>query len=247
MGVDKPPDRPAPMGKAARLVAGVADVAAGILVPDGVSTPTLDLALGALTLGARRVDAAVLAAGARLRSIADTAAGVPVIGSVVTSARERRIEVATTGASARVAGRGVLTGLLRTTVDRVDIGAVVDAVDLNAILGRIDLGALLDSVDLDVVVERIDVQAVIEKVDIAAVVERIDIDDLIARTELGAIIAQSTSGVATQALDAVRSQTVGLDGFSNRIVDRVLRRRSAPEGPPLLVPTSPPQPPPEPA
>lgn len=242
MGVEPIPAQPAPMGKATRLVAGIADVAAAILAPDGVSTPTLDLALGALTLGARRVDAAVLSTGARLHSLADAVGGVPIVASVVTSVRERRIEMAATGASERTAGRSVLLDLVRTTVDRVDMGAVVDAIDLNAVLSRIDVGAILDNVDLDVVVERIDVQAVIEKVDIAAVVERIDIDDLIARTELGAIIAQSTSGMATHALDAVRSQTVGLDGFSNRIVDKVMRRRGAPEGPPMLVSPPPPEP-----
>ena len=57
------------------------------------------------------------------------------------------------------------------------------------------------------------------------------------RTELGGIIVQSTGGIATHALDFVRSQGVGLDEWINRWVDRLLRRKPgvAPDGPPLLV------------
>lgn len=221
------------MGAAARIAAGVCDLAASVLASPGTATPVLDLTLGALTLGARRVDEFVLTASGRVQAIAERAGSVPLVGTAVTSVRERRTAIAATGAAERVAGRTYLAALARTAVDRVDVGAVVDAIDINAILARIDLGAVL---------EHIDIQAVIEKVDIAEVVARVDVDDLIARTELGAIIAQSTSGVASQALDAVRSQTVGLDGFTDRIVNRALRRRSVPAGPPLLV-----DPPPEPS
>ena len=72
---------------------------------------------------------------------------------------------------------------------------------------------------------------------VLSVVERVDIDQLMSETELGTIIAQSTSGVASQALDTVRSQGVGLDGFIAKWANRLTRRDPAelPAGPPLLV------------
>ena len=61
-------------------------------------------------------------------------------------------------------------------------------------------------------------------VDINALVQRLDMDALVSNTELGSIIAQSTSGVASEALDVVRSQGVGMDNFIARLTNRVLRR-----------------------
>ena len=59
------------------------------------------------------------------------------------------------------------------------------------------------------------------------------------RTELGSIIARSTTSVLTEGLDLVRSQGVGLDDFTNRWVNRILRRKGElPAGPPLLVPAA---------
>lgn len=229
-------------GAAARIVAGVADVAVTLFAPTDSSTPTLDLALGALSLGARRVDAIIDSTASRLHAIGEVAAATPIVGQVVTSMRERRSAVAAAGSAERSVGSDRLATLVRTAVDRVDIGAVVDAIDINAVLDRIDLEALVNRLDLNVIIDHIDVQAVIERVDIAAVVERIDVDELISRTELGAIIAQSTSGMASRALDSVRSQTVGLDDFTDRWVNRVLRRRAVPEAPPQLMQPPPPEP-----
>ena len=64
-------------------------------------------------------------------------------------------------------------------------------------------------------------------------------DALVANTELGGIIARSTSGVASEALDVVRSQGVGMDNFIARVVNRAMRRDQdeLPQGPPLLVET----------
>ena len=48
---------------------------------------------------------------------------------------------------------------------------------------------------------------------------------LVEQTELGTIIARSTSGVASEVLDMVRAQGVGLDDFFARWANRILRRR----------------------
>ena len=96
---------------------------------------------------------------------------------------------------------------------------MLDSVDLNALLGSVDLDALLEGVDLN------------------ELLAGLDIDALMSNTELGGIIARSTSGVASEALDVVRSQGVGMDGFINRLVNRALGRDPAelPPGPPLLI------------
>jgi hypothetical protein len=51
----------------------------------------------------------------------------------------------------------------------------------------------------------------------------------------GAIIARSSGGVASEALDALRSQAVGLDQFIDRWVGRLTRRKQPwPAAPPAL-------------
>ena len=69
--------------------------------------------------------------------------------------------------------------------------------------------------------------------DLNDIVQRIDIDALVEQTDLGAIIAASSSGVAGDVLDVVRSQTVGLDEFIARWIARLRRRPyTGPPGPP---------------
>jgi hypothetical protein len=135
---------------------------------------------------------------------------------------------------------------LDALLGRLDLGAVLERIDLNELLTRLDLDALLASVDLAALLDRLDLNALLGKidldqllgqVDINALVQRLDMDALVANTELGSIIAQSTSGVASEALDVVRSQGVGMDNFIARLANRVLRRDPAelPPGPPLLI------------
>jgi hypothetical protein len=122
-------------------------------------------------------------------------------------------------------------------VQRVDVDKIVSRVDVDQIIQRVDVDAIVQRVDLDALLERVDVAKILERVDVKAIVDQVDIDDLVAQTELGTIIARSTSGVASEVLDAVRAQGVGLDDFVARWVNRALRRRPAdlPVGPPLLV------------
>lgn len=65
---------------------------------------------------------------------------------------------------------------------------------------------------------------------------RVDVDSLVEQTDLGAVIAGASGGLATDALDEVRSQAVGLDQFIDRWVARLLRRKnSGPLAPPGLL------------
>jgi hypothetical protein len=110
---------------------------------------------------------------------------------------------------------------------------VVSALDVNALLGRVDLNAVLDQVDIDRMLDRIDLDRLVARMDLNDIVKHIDVDALIEQTDLGAVIARSSSGVASDALDVVRSQTVGLDEFIARWVGRLRRRPYAgPPGPP---------------
>ncbi len=110
---------------------------------------------------------------------------------------------------------------------------VVSALDVNALLDLVDLNAVLDQVDIDRVLDRIDLDRLLGRMDLNDIVQRIDIDALAGQTDLGAVIARSSSGVASEVLDVVRSQAVGLDEFIARWVGRLRRRPYAgPPGPP---------------
>ncbi len=104
------------------------------------------------------------------------------------------------------------------------VDLVVSALDVNALLEEVDLNALLEEVDLNALLDRIDLNAVLG---------RIDVDTLVEQTDLGAIIVKSSSGVASEALDAVRSHVVELDEFIARWIGRLRRRPyTGPPGPP---------------
>jgi len=122
-------------------------------------------------------------------------------------------------------------------IDRVDVDKLVGRVDVDAVVSRVDVEKLIERVDVEKIIERVDVEKVIDRVDIKAMIERIDIDALVEQTEIGTIIAHSTSGVASEILDVIRAQAVGLDDFVARWVARILRRDPSriPLGPPTLV------------
>jgi hypothetical protein len=137
--------------------------------------------------------------------------------------------------SARKRVTDPLDSLAQSVAQHV-VDLVVHAVDLNALLQQVDLDALLARMDVNEFLRRVDVDALVGRVDVNAVASRIDMDALVAQTDLGAVIAQSSRGMATEALDAARSSAVGLDGFVDRWVGRVVRRRHPrPVAPPALL------------
>ena len=116
--------------------------------------------------------------------------------------------------------------LAQQVTERV-VDLVVSALDINEILAHVDLNALLS---------RIDVTALLDRVDLNDLVSRVDIEALVQNTDLGAVIATSTGGVASEVLDAARSQAVGLDQVVDRWVRRLLRRKErGPDVPPALL------------
>ena len=110
---------------------------------------------------------------------------------------------------------------------------VVSALDVNALLDQVDLNAVLDRVDIDRVLDRVDLDRLLGRMDLNDIVKHIDVNALVEQTDLGAVIARSSSGVASDVLDVVRSQAVGLDEFIARWIGRLRRRPyTGPPGPP---------------
>jgi hypothetical protein len=121
-------------------------------------------------------------------------------------------------------------------VRRIEIDDLVGRIDIDALVSRIDIDQLVQRIQIDALMERIDLDAVVGRIDVNRIAERIDVDAVVEKTELGTIVARSTSGFASEALDAARSQTADVDTRVSRAVNRVLRRKEGevPIGPPLL-------------
>ena len=115
------------------------------------------------------------------------------------------------------------------------IDLVIQSVDINEIVAQIDLNAVLDRIDVQALLSRVDLNALLEHVDLNALIARIDVEALVTQTDFGEIIAKQTSGIASNTLDAVRSQSVSLDGSIDRGVWRLVRRNAPrPPAPELL-------------
>ena len=97
------------------------------------------------------------------------------------------------------------------------------------------VNALLDRVAVNALLDRVAVNALLDRVDVNHVVQQVDMDALVEETDLGAVIARSSGGAISEALDALRSQAVGLDQFIDHWVGRLTRRKQPwPAAPPAL-------------
>ena len=133
--------------------------------------------------------------------------------------------------------QAVAERVVSIVMDAIDIDALLERIDVDALISRVDVDGVVDRVDVDKLINRVDVEKIIERVDVEKIIERVDIDSIMEKTELGSIIARSTTGVASEVLDVIRAQGVGLDDFFARWVNRVLRRSpgTLPLGPSTLV------------
>ncbi len=137
---------------------------------------------------------------------------------------------------AEALAQGVAERVTELVVQALDVNGLLAKVDPDALLARVDVDALLKRVDVDALLARVDVDLLLSRVDIDALVQRVDVDRIAGKTDIGSLIARSSGGVASGALDAARSQAVGLDEFVARCAARLRRRRYAgPPGPPELL------------
>ena len=139
--------------------------------------------------------------------------------------------------------QAVAERVVTIVMDAIDIDALLERIDVDALISRVDVDGVVSRVDVDKLIDRVDVDKIVSRVDVEKIIERVDIDSIMEKTELGSIIARSTTGVASEVLDVVRAQGVGLDDFFARWANRVLRRPpdSLPLGPgvPAIAPPSP--------
>jgi len=137
----------------------------------------------------------------------------------------------------RTAGKRVadpLEQLAQRVAERA-IDIAIHAVDINELVAQLDLNAVLDRIDVQALLSRVDLNALLEQVDLNALIQRIDVEALVTHTDFGEIIAKQTSGIASGALDAVRSQSVSIDGTIDRGLWRLVRRNAPrPAAPELL-------------
>jgi hydrogenase maturation factor len=109
---------------------------------------------------------------------------------------------------------------------------------IDLVVHSLDMNYLVRQVDLNAVIAQVDLNELLAQVDINAIVRRVDIDALVEQTDIGAVIARSSGGVASDALDVLRSQAVGLDEFIARWVAQLRRRpytgAPGPPGPPRV-------------
>jgi hypothetical protein len=131
-------------------------------------------------------------------------------------------------------GANPLEQLAQRIAERV-LDLLIHALDVNALLAQLDLNAVLDRIDVQALLGRLDMNALLEQVDLNAVIQRVDVEKLVAHTDFGEIIAKQTSGIASGAVDAVRGQTVELDGAIDRGVWRLLRRNAPRPAAPVLL------------
>jgi hypothetical protein len=106
---------------------------------------------------------------------------------------------------------GVLAVVMRHVVEVLPIEAILARVDVNAIVGSVDLNAVLDQLDFDALLTRLDLPTLI--------------DNVLTQIEIGDLIQESTSGIASDARDAVRLQAHSADDLLTRVMDRILFRR----------------------
>jgi hypothetical protein len=88
---------------------------------------------------------------------------------------------------------------------------------------------IIDRVDVEKIIDRVDVDAIVGRVDVSAIMGRVDIapmaNEIINEVDIGAIVRQSTGSITGDAIEGGRVTAMRLDGFVDRVVDRVLFRR----------------------
>jgi hypothetical protein len=77
------------------------------------------------------------------------------------------------------------------------------------------------------VVAQIDFVRIVEQIPVDDIAGAIDVEAIVQRIDLGGVIRESTASLTMETVDAVRTQSIALDQFTGRVVDRLLFRRRA--------------------
>jgi hypothetical protein len=130
------------------------------------------------------------------------------------------------------------SGIVGATLDRtvpIIVNTVVARVDLTAIvLDRVDLGLVvqrtLDRMDLtQLILDRVDVDEIVARADLENVIDRLPLVEIatyiIDEIDLPRIIRESTGGIASDAMDVIRMQSIDVDQAISHVMGLLLRRR----------------------
>jgi hypothetical protein len=105
----------------------------------------------------------------------------------------------------------------------------------NAVLDRAVptlVGAVLDRVDVtQLILDRVDIDRIVAQANLEEIIDRLPLVDvanyIIDEIDLPAIVRESTGGIAGDAVNLLRLQSMDVDQALSRIADAVLRRRPA--------------------
>ena len=89
---------------------------------------------------------------------------------------------------------------------------------VKAVMDRIDVTKLvMDHVDIDAIVAQADLDPIIDRLPLINLAEYI-----VSEIDLPKIIRESSGGIATDAVNAVRMQSVGIDDLISRVADSLM-------------------------
>jgi hypothetical protein len=75
------------------------------------------------------------------------------------------------------------------------------------------------------VIAQLDFVRIVEQIPIDDIAAAIDIEAIVQRIDLGGVIRESTASLTMEGVDAVRTQSVTVDAWTSRVVDRILLRK----------------------
>lgn len=116
-------------------------------------------------------------------------------------------------------------------LDKVNVEGIIERVDVEKIIERVDVEKIIDRVDVEKIIERVDVNAIVGRVDVQGIMDKVDIapmaQEIIAVVDIGAIVRESTGSITGDMVDGGRLTAMRVDGFVDRVADRILFRRKA--------------------
>jgi hypothetical protein len=128
------------------------------------------------------------------------------------------------------ASSDVIAAVLPTVVDQV-----LDQVDLTTmVVEHVDVAKIVASIDIGAIVKNIDIESIVGEMDLGGIANQV-IDEV----DLPGLIRESSGAMASDSIIAIRTQSIEADELVNRLMDRILMRRTdrasrtrAPEPPP---------------
>ena len=75
------------------------------------------------------------------------------------------------------------------------------------------------------VIAQLDFVRIVEQIPVDDIAAAIDVEAIVQRIDLGGVIRESTASLTMEGVDAVRSQSVTVDAWAARVVDRILLRK----------------------